>query len=91
MPTIVRLTEMPNETVFAPLAVLGYCLVRTQFLAPVWADLDLALKAVDHNPIDKLQDVVLSILAGCRAIFQVNTRLRPDLALAYAWGPGAFR
>jgi hypothetical protein len=90
MPTIIRLTDMPNETGFAPLAVLGYCLIRTQFLEPVWAELDLPLKAVDHSPRNKLQDVVLSILAGCRAISQVNTRLRPDLALAYAWGRQPF-
>jgi hypothetical protein len=90
MPTIVRLTDMPNETGFAPLGVLGYCLTRTQFLAPVWADLSLELKTVDHSPEDKLQDIVTSILAGCRAISQVNTRIRPDLALAYAWGRGRF-
>jgi hypothetical protein len=90
MPTIVRLTDMPNETGFAPLGVLGYCLTRTQFLVPVWAELNLGLKTVDHSPQDKLQDVVTSILAGCRAISQVNTRLRPDLALAYAWGRERF-
>lgn len=90
MPTTVRLTDMPNETGFAPLAVLGYCLTRTQFLAPVWAGLNLPLKTVDHAPPNKLQDVVVSILAGCRAIYQVNTRLRPDLALAHAWGRERF-
>jgi len=90
MPTIVRLTDMPNETGFAPLGVLGYCLTRTHFLAPVWAELDLGLKTVDHCPASKLQDVVTSILAGCRAISQVNTRLRPDLALACAWGRKQF-
>ena len=90
MPTTIRLTEMPNETSFAPLGVLGYCLTRTRFLAPVWADLDLPMKAVDHSARAKLQDVVLSILAGCRSVSQVNTRLRPDLALAYAWGRDRF-
>jgi len=90
MPTIVSLIDMPNETGFAPLAVLGYCLTRTQFLAPAWAELDLSLKTFDHAPKSKLQDVVLSILAGCRAISQVNTRLRPDLALTYAWGRECF-
>ena len=90
MPTIIRLTDMPNETSFAPLGVLGYCLTRTQFLAPVWAELELGMKTVDHSPQDKLQDVVTSILAGCRAVSQVNTRLCPDLALAYAWGRERF-
>lgn len=85
MPTTIRLTGMPDETSFAPLGVLGYCLTRTQFLAPVWAELDLPLKTVDHAPEAKLLDVVVSILTGCRAITQVNTRLRPDVALARAW------
>ena len=90
MPTIVSLVDMPNETGFAPLGVLGYCLTRTQFLAPVWAKVDLALKTVDHSPTEKLQDVVTSILAGCRSISQVNTEIVPDQALARAWGRDGF-
>lgn len=90
MATLIRLTEMPYETQFAPLGVLGYCLTRTQFLAPVWAKLTLPLKEVDHAPAEKLLDVLVSILAGCRAISQINTRLRPDLALARAWGRDGF-
>ncbi len=77
MLTIVSLTDMPNETSFAPLGVLGYCLTRTQFLAPVWAGLELPLKTVDHPPAAKLLVLVVSILAGCRAGSQVNTRLYP--------------
>jgi len=85
MSTVIRLIEMPHETGFAPLGVLGYCLTRTKFLAPLWADLELPLKTVDHDPQAKLLDILVSILAGCRAIVQVNTRLRPDIALARAW------
>ena len=90
MPTIVHLTDMPNETGVAPLGVLGYCLTRTRFLAPIWAELDLGMKTVHHSPQVKLQDVVTTILAGCRAVYQVNTRLCPDLALARAWGRERF-
>lgn len=90
MPTVIRLVEMSHETSFAPLGVLGYCLTRTQFLAPVWAELDLPLKTVDHAPQAKLLDLVVSILTGCRSIAQVNTRLRPDIALAHAWGRERF-
>lgn len=86
MTTKIRLILLPEETGFAPLGVLGYCLTRTDFLAPVFADLALPLKQIDHAPNDKLLDVLVSILAGCRAIYQVNSRLRPDLALAQAWG-----
>lgn len=90
MPTIIRLVEMPYETSFAPLGVLGYCMTRTQFLAPIWTELDLPLKTVNHSPEAKLLDLVVSILAGCRAVQQVNTRLRPDVALARAWGRKCF-
>lgn len=90
MATLIRLTEMPHETQFAPLGVLGYCLTRTHFLDPVWEALALSLKTVDHAPEAKLLDLIVSILTGCRAISQVNTRIRPDLALARAWGRACF-
>jgi len=90
MSIVVSLVDMPDETSFAPLGVLGYCLTRTRFLAPVWAELELPLKTVDHPPSAKLQDLLVSILAGCRAIAQVDTRLRPDVALARAWGRTRF-
>ena len=85
MGTSIRLIEMEQETSFTPLGVLGYCLTRTRFLEPIFANLDLGLKAVDHSVPDKLQDLLVSILAGCRSISQVNTRIRPDLALAQSW------
>lgn len=90
MRPIIRLMAMPNETNFAPLGVLGYCLTRTTFLWPVLTAVHLPLKAVDHTPASKLLDVLVSILAGCRAIKHVNTRLRPDVALARAWGRDHF-
>ena len=90
MATTIRLIPMPEETGFVPLGVLGYCLTRTKFLAPVFTEMELPIKKIDHAANDKLLDVLVSILAGCRAIYQVNTRLRPDLALAQAWGRGQF-
>jgi len=90
MRPVIHLMAMPEDTHFAPLGVLGYCLTRTDFLQPVMAPVQLRLKAVQYTPADKLLDVLVSILAGCRAITQVNTRLRPDLALARAWGRAQF-
>ena len=90
MSTQIRLTMMPQDTPFAPLGVLGYCLMHTNFLAPAFALVRLPLKTVAHTPTDKLLDVLVSILAGCRAVQQINTRLRPDLALAHAWGRQRF-
>lgn len=90
MRTVVRLVTMAEETGYAPLGVLGYCLTRSNFLEPVWAQVELPIKTVDHKPGEKLQDILVSILTGCRSIAQVNTRLRPDLALACAWGRQQF-
>lgn len=85
MRPLIHLMTMPEDTNFAPLGVLGYCLTRTDFLQPVLAPVQLPLKMVQHSPGDKLLDVLLSILTGCRAISQINTRLRPEIALARAW------
>lgn len=90
MSTRISLTSLKEETSFTPLGVLGYCLTRTDFLTPIFAELGPLLKTVDHAPADKLLDLFVSILAGCRSIHQVNTRLRPDLVLARAWGRKRF-
>jgi hypothetical protein len=90
MRPVIHLMTMPQDTNFAPLGVLGYCLTRTDFFQPVLAPVQLPLKMVQHSPSDKLLDVLLSILTGCRAISQVNTRLRPDRALARAWDRAGF-
>jgi hypothetical protein len=90
MATSIRLVPLHEDTRFTPLGVLGYCVTRTHFLEPIFSDLVLPLKTVEHSIQDKLQDVLVSILAGCRAISQVNTRLRPDDPLAQAWQRKAF-
>ena len=44
----------------------------------------------DYAPVAKLEDVVISILAGCRSIHHINVRLGPEQALAQAWGRDKF-
>jgi hypothetical protein len=85
MSTAIRLVALREESNFVPLGVLGYCLMRTQFLQPVFSELRLQQKTVKHLPEAKLIDLLVSILTGCRAIAQVNTRPRPDVVLAQAW------
>ena len=86
-----RLVVLPqrDETQYAPLAVLGYCLTRTNFLGPL-ATVALGIKTVDHAPVEKLRDVLVSILANCSSIKQMDLRIRPDLVLAAAWGREQF-
>lgn len=90
MTTTIRLLPMREATQFVPLGVLGYCLQRTGFLTPALAEIQLGMKTVKHEPTAKLVDLLVSILAGSRAISQVNTRIRPDVALARAWGRERF-
>lgn len=85
MEVAIVLEEFPAHTQYVPLAVLGYCLTRTNFLAPVWASMTWTMKTHDHTPVQKLQDMLVSIMAGNTAVSQINTRLRPDLTLAAAW------
>ena len=90
MKTEIRLVPMSQQTGFAPLGVLGYCLTRTRFLDTVFGDLSLPMKKVEHQPSDKLQDLLVSVLAGCRSVSAINTQIRPDVALAQAWGRERF-
>src|SRR5215216_6579223 len=80
------LSPLAGHTRYAPLAVLGYWLRRTKFLRPVWTPLDWSIKTYTHTPVDKLETLLVSLLAGNRAIYQINTTIRPDLMLAQAWG-----
>lgn len=86
-----RLLVLPqgNDTQFVPLAVLGYCLTRTHFLVPL-QEVDMGIKALQHQPYQKLQDVLVSILAHCTSIKQMDLHLRPDGILAEAWARDQF-
>lgn len=84
------LEPLPTYTQYVPLAVLGYCLTRTGFLKPVWDEIRWKMKTLDHRPTEKLQDMLVSILAGNEAIYKINTALRPDLALSAAWNRKQF-
>ena len=77
------LTQGLFNSQFAPLAAIAhYCKPLLQPLDLVQLD----MKSVKYTPQDKLMQVFVSILGGCRHLAEINTRLVPDLALAQAWG-----
>jgi hypothetical protein len=80
------LSDMKSNTQFAPLALLGYRLQQRDFFAPLREQIQLPQKHLSYTPYDKLLTCLVSILSGCHAISQINTRIRPDTALARAWG-----
>jgi hypothetical protein len=86
----IYLEPVEYQTCCAPLAVVGYCFTRSGLLKPVWSELGIKMKTYDHSPLDKLQDVLVAIMAGCRSLAQVNTRLRPEPTLAQAWQRSRF-
>jgi hypothetical protein len=66
------------------LALLGYRLQQRDFFAPFYPQLDLTQKTVWYTPQDKLFTCLVSIMSGCPAICHIDTRIRPERALAQA-------
>jgi len=83
------LTHELINTQFAPLAGLGYAYQQQGTLKKL-KSVQLRLKEVHHSPQDKLAEVLVSILAGCRHLAEINTVLRPDIQLAQSWGQSQF-
>jgi hypothetical protein len=90
MTTRLDRSAMKRHTLSAPLAALGYVLHQSAFFAPLREHVQLGGKTILHEPCQKLLDVVVSVLADGASLKQINTRLRPDTALAAAWGRERF-
>lgn len=78
------LTDEWVNTNYAPLAVLSAFYQQDKRLQAL-DQVKIAMKTRDFTPIDKLQQVLVSILAGCETISQVNHKLRPESGLAHVW------
>jgi hypothetical protein len=72
-----------------PLAALGYALRQAHVLDPLY-QVTVPIKTVRHRPGDKLVEALVLVLAGGRATSQVDLLLRPNAALAAAWGQAQF-
>lgn len=79
------LEKVVDQCSYVPLAVMGYCLTKTGCLQTVLDSVQVEMKSYQHTPTQKLQDILVAIMAGCRSLAQVNTRIRPEQALAQAW------
>ncbi len=74
------------NTLYAPLAVLGYCLRRIDYFALLREQVQLPIRTRQYTPYDKLLDCLMSLWAGCTSLHQINVRIRPDAVLTQAWG-----
>jgi hypothetical protein len=78
------ITEEPYNTKYAPLAVLAAIYGTNQRLDAL-QQVSTAMKKVAYSPQDKLEQLLLSILAGCEFINEVNPKLKSEIPLAQAW------
>lgn len=78
------LTDEPMNTQYAPLAALMWLYRSTERLEPL-NQLTIPMQSRKFTPVDKLIHVLISILAGCEYISEINTQLRPEATLAQVW------
>jgi hypothetical protein len=76
--------EANINTHYAPLALLSAHYQQNQTLKPLEM-VDVAMKTVRYSPTSKLEQVFLSILAGCEYLSEINCRLKSEQALAQVW------
>ena len=78
-------TEELTNTQFAPLAVIFALYQQNNRLEPL-KNVLLEMRSRDFTPTDKLLQVLISILAGCKTLSEVNSRLKSETKLACALG-----
>jgi hypothetical protein len=80
---------MDNSIEFTPRASLVALGVRTQHMG-LWSvmaeHVRIKQKILHHQPLDKLRDCFINILAGGVGVVEINTRVRPDHAVQRAFG-----
>lgn len=70
----------------ASLAAIGLKIRMMGLLSPIKEMVKIAQKTIKHEPIEKLQDALITILAGAHGLSEIITRLRADPALQRVFG-----
>jgi hypothetical protein len=78
------LTDEFTNTQYAPVAALAAYYAAQNVLAPLQS-VTPATEGGDFTLVEKLTQVMLSILTGCEYISVVNTKLRPERKLAQVY------
>ena len=79
------LTEELVNTQFAPLAALCAHYQGKKVFQPL-EEVEMLGKIRDFDPISKVIQILLSLLAGCDTLSEVNCKLKPEVSLAQACG-----
>ena len=86
----ISLTSLEGMSQFAPLVALGFFVREPDLLSPLTSRLAFSQATHTEYPKEALLEVWVSMLVGCRSIWQINPKIRPDLVLAQAWGRAQF-
>jgi len=70
----------------ASLVALGVQCQQLNIWTVVQEHVRIQQKVRQHQPLDKLLDCFINILAGGKGVVEINTRVRPDRALQLAFG-----
>lgn len=87
---LITLAPLEGATQYAPLVGLGFACREQDIFSPIFSRLKFPKGLHTEHPENALMSLFVSMLAGCRSISQINTKIRPDLALANAWGMSRF-
>lgn len=78
-------TDELTNTSYAPLAILFVHYQRHNLFQPL-EKVQIPMRKRDFEPHEKLKQVLLSILAGCETLSEVNPRLKQESVLARVLG-----
>jgi hypothetical protein len=78
-------TDGLTNTQYAPLMVMSAYYRKNQVLTP-FTRVKIPMRRRDFTAADKLIQILMSILAGCQTLSEVNPKLRSELGLAKIWG-----
>ena len=85
----IGVTKKEINTQYAPLAVLWAQYQINHTLEPL-EKVQISMKKREFSPVDKLEQLLVSILAGCETISEVNTKLDAEIHLATVGGWSRF-
>lgn len=80
-----KLVCSKTQTAFGPLCLLAEHIRKEEILRDL-SRVHINQKSVKHSPQEKLIDALMGILSGCKALYETNVRLRPDVPLQRALG-----
>lgn len=78
-------TDELRNTRFAPLALLSAYYQHKNMLEPL-EQVQIPMRTRYFSSASKLIQVLISMLAGCRTLSEVNTHLKQEIQLARVWG-----